>query len=131
MIQVTVNKLGNFPVNSAKIKKAIVDTLEKEGVVSDFSVSVAIVNEAQMDELVKKHYKDDPEGEYDHPILTFPNNEIKSAFVDSPDEIPSLGEIILSFNSIVEEAKETGKLVDEVACALAEHGAHHLLGHHH
>jgi ssRNA-specific RNase YbeY (16S rRNA maturation enzyme) len=42
-----------------------------------------------------------------------------------------LGEIVISFPFVVEEARENGKLIDDVAVSLAEHGALHLVGIHH
>ena len=130
MITISVYKQGNYPVAASKIKKAVKETLEKEGVVSDFDVSVALVGKDKMDELVTKYYKEDPKGEYEHPVLTFVTLESKGTFVN-PEKKVDLGEIIISYPSAVEESKETGKLVEEVVLELAKHGSYHLVGIHH
>lgn len=98
---------------------------------SDFIVSIAFVGEKKMQDLVDKYYKDDPENLYIHPILTFPTNEMTGEFVMPGDVKPDLGEIIISYPEAVATAKETGKLIDDVILSLVEHGAMHLLGHHH
>lgn len=131
MVNVEVFKQGNFPVNSAKIKKTIKDTLRLQGLVSDFEVSVAIVGETKMEELVKEYYKDDPKGEYIHPILTFPTNEMRGEFVLPKGQVQDLGEIVISYPAAVMDAKDRGVLVEKVVLELAEHGALHLAGVHH
>lgn len=132
MIQVSVIKQSQYAVDSKKIKEAVVKTLEANGIVSDCEVEVAIVGEAKMEELNKEYYKDEV---YMHPIFTFPETEdakdTNGPFVFPPDGKLHLGEIVISYPQAVEKARETGKLIDEVICDLAEHGALHLVGIHH
>jgi probable rRNA maturation factor len=131
MVKVLVFKQGNYPVSSKKIQEIIKKTLIDNGIVSNFSVDVALVGYEKMDELVKAYYKEDPKGEWDHPILTFPASEVKEKFVTPEGEVPSLGDMVISYPSAVERAKESGKLVEEIVMELAEHGTLHLLGIHH
>ncbi|SRR5258708_27905265 len=127
MISVTVYKQSNFPVNSKKVKEVISKTLTENGIVSDTEVNVAIVGKQKMDELNKKYYKDEI---YEHPIFTFPESDNKE-FNFPPDGKIHLGQIVISYPMAVETANENNKLIDEVVCELAEHGAKHLLGIHH
>lgn len=127
MIKVNVSKQSNFPIKSSLIKKRLRDFLTKEGIVSDCAVSVAIVGEAKMFEISKKHLK---EGVL-HNVLSFTESELKGNFVYPPDGKIYLGEIIICYPKVVEEAKEEGILIDKKACKLVEHGALHLLGKHH
>lgn len=131
MIEISVYKQGNYAISAAKVKKRLNEVLRREGIVSDFIVSIAFVGEKKMQDLVDKYYKDDPENLYIHPILTFPTNEMTGEFVMPGDVKPDLGEIIISYPEAVATAKETGKLIDDVILSLVEHGAMHLLGHHH
>lgn len=127
MIKVNVSKQSNFPVKSSLIKKRLREFLTKEGIVSDCVVSVAIVGKAKMLEVGKKHLK---EGSL-HNVLSFTESEIKGSFVYPPDGKIYLGEIVICYPKVVEEAKKEGVLIDERACKLVEHGALHLLGKHH
>lgn len=131
MISVSVYKQSTYPISSSKVKEKLRNILAREGITSDFSVSVAFVSEKKMEELVDKYYKDDPEKKYIHPILTFPSSEMHDKFVLPKEEFPDLGEIIISYPEAVIEAKESGRLIDEVVMSLVEHGAMHLLGIHH
>ena len=133
MIKVNVSKQSNFPIKSSLIKKRLKDFLTKEGIVSDCVVSVAIVGEAKMFEVGRKHLNDLPAqaGKTLHNVISFTESELKGNFVYPPDGKIYLGEIILCYPKVVEEAKEEGTLIDERACELVEHGALHLLGKHH
>lgn len=131
MITISVYKQSSYPVSAAKIKKTIKQVLAANGIVSDFELSLALVGQAKMDELVKQYYKDDPDELYVHPILTFPNNEVKGPFVYPPKSKNNLGDIVISYPASVDIANEDGKLVEQVVCELAEHGCLHLLGIHH
>ncbi len=131
MISVSVYKQGNYPISADRVKKKLREVLEKRGITSNFSVSVAFVGEKKMEELVDKYYKGDPEKEFIHPILTFAASEVYEPFVTPTEESTDLGEIIISYGEAVKEAKETGKLIEAVVLALVEHGAMHLLGIHH
>ncbi len=127
MIKVNVSKQSNFPVKSSLIKKRLRDFLTKEGIVSDCVVSVAVVGESKMFEISKRHLKD----KVLHNVLSFTESELKGSFVYPPDGKIYLGEIIVCYPKVVEEAKEESVLIDERVSELVEHGALHLLGKHH
>jgi len=130
MIFVGVYKQSNYPVSVKKIKESVIETLEDHGVVSDSEVEVAIVGKRKMTEFSREYYKRDSRSRT-HPILTFSAVEIKKPFTFPPDGKNHLGEIVISYQAVVDEAKKTGKLIDDVAVALAKHGALHLVGEHH
>ncbi|OGM26116.1 hypothetical protein A3D00_01765 [Candidatus Woesebacteria bacterium RIFCSPHIGHO2_02_FULL_38_9] len=121
MISVEVYKQSNFPVSSAKIKKAVTKVLTENGIISDSEVSVAIVGDKKMAEL----------GYKEHPVLSYLSTETKKMFVFPPDGKMHLGEIVISFKYAVDESNETGRLIDEIVVDWAEHGAMHLVGKHH
>lgn len=126
MISVLVTKKGNYPVNSPKVKKALRDFFKKNGIISDAEVSVSIVGEKQMLDLCKKYLNDNSL----HNVLSFTEEETERKFVYPPDKI-YLGEIIICYPLVLEEAKKERKLIDEKAIELLVHGGEHLLGRHH
>ncbi len=128
MIRVYVNKQSNFAISTPKIKDALQILFAAEGIVSKADVSVSIVGEKKMLGLAKKYLK---ENNVLHNVLSFPFVETKETFVEPPDNTIHLGEIVLCFPKVVEEAQKEGKLIDAKAVELAEHGAMHLLGKHH
>jgi probable rRNA maturation factor len=66
-----------------------------------------------------------------HNVLSFTEMETKGGFVYPPDGTIYLGEIIICYPKVLEEAKAEGKLIDQKVGELAKHGAEHLLGRHH
>ena len=133
MIKVSVNKQSNYPVSSTVIKKRLSASLQKQGIVSEAEVSVAIVGEKKMMEIGNKYLKDKKL----HNVLSFTpteTNTIKGArvnFVFPPDGIIHLGEIIVCYPLAVREAGEENVLTEKRVGELVEHGALHLLGIHH
>jgi probable rRNA maturation factor len=127
MIKVSVNKQSNYPVSSTLIKKRLSLFLQKQGIVSEAEVSVAIVGEKKMMEIGNKFLKDKKL----HNVLSFTPTEIKMNFVFPPDGIIHLGEIVVCYPLAVREAGEENVLTNERVCELVEHGALHLLGIHH
>jgi rRNA maturation RNase YbeY len=126
MVKVNITKQSNYPVKNSDIKKKLAKFFEKNGIVSDAEVDIAIVGEARM-LLVGKNYLKD--GKL-HNVLSFTPTEVKN-FVFPPDGKIHLGEIIVCYPQAVREANMENKLVDEKVYELIEHSALHLLGIHH
>lgn len=129
MIKVNVKKQSNYPIDTPLLKKRLSEFLEEKGIVSDTEVSVAVVGEKKMKNLAKTYLKEDPPTV--HNVLSFPYVESKDKFIFPPDEKIRLGEIVLCYPKLEEEAKEEKKLIDKKAEELVKHGALHLLGVHH
>lgn len=126
MIKVSITKQSNYPVKSTVIKRKLADFLVSQGIVSDAEVAIAIVGEKKMLAIGNTYLKDRKL----HNVLSFTPSESKG-FVYPPDGKIHLGEIIVCYPKSVEEAKETGMLIEERVYELIEHGALHLLGIHH
>lgn len=127
MIKVYVKKLSNYAVSASHIKKTLRDFLQAHGIVSDTEVTVTFVGKKKMIELAHKYLK---ENNVVHNVLSFPYLEEKG-FVEPPRNVIHLGEIVVCYPKVVEEAKEEGCLIEEKVLELVTHGALHLLGEHH
>ncbi|KKR30787.1 MAG: putative rRNA maturation factor [Candidatus Woesebacteria bacterium GW2011_GWA1_39_8] len=127
MIRVYVKKQGNFAVNTPKVKKKLQEYFIKAGIVSNADVSLSIVGEKKMISLAHTYLK---ENNIVHNVLSFPFMETDT-FVEPPDNVIHLGDIIICYPKVVDEAKSQGRLIDDKVIELAEHGAAHLLGEHH
>lgn len=127
MIRVYISKQSNYPVNSPSLKRRLREFLHKEGIVSDADVSVSLVGEKKMRNLTKKYLGESML----HNVLSFPFIEDKGDFRHPPEDVIHLGDIVICYPKLVEEARKEEKLIDEKTLELAEHGALHLLGKHH
>ncbi len=129
MITVLFQTESHFPVDRKKVKQATIVVLEKK-LKSSAEVSVSIVGDRQMRDLNKKYRKLDSTTD----VLSFPFNDPSVhdlPFVDPPDKVLRLGDIVVSFPQAVVEATEENKMVDDVIVELVLHGLNHLLGIHH
>lgn len=128
MIKVYVTKKGNFPVSAARIKKTLSEFFAGQGVVSEADVNISIVGESEMTRIGRKYLsKNEPV----HNVLSFVSGEQNGTFVEPPDNIIHLGDIVVCYPVAVNEAKSEGVLNEEKVIELLTHGAYHLLGIHH
>ena len=125
MITVLFQTESHFPVDRKIIKNAIEKALIGQ-VHRDTEVSMSIVGDRRMRELNKKYRKLDKTTD----VLSFGLNE-GDAFVESPDDVLRLGDIVVSYPQAVDEAREENKMVIDQIVLLVLHGLDHLLGKHH
>lgn len=116
---------SHFPVDRKKIKDAIKAALVGQ-VHRDAEVSVSVVGDRRMRELNKKYRNVNATTD----VLSF-GLENGGEFVEAPDDVLRLGDIVVSFPQAVTEAREENTLVDEQIVTLVLHGLDHLLGKHH
>lgn len=130
MITILFQTETHFPVNRKKVREAIASVLGQK-IRRSVEVSVAIVGDRRMRELNRTYRRIDATTD----VLSFPLSDPAytkgQAFVDAPDDVLRLGDIIISYPQTIATAAEENKLVDDVIVFLALHGLDHLLGIHH
>ena len=132
MVNVIIHTDTRYPVNRKVIRRAVLDTFsEFEGSGSDLEVSVAVVGSRKMKDLSSKFLKDGKT----HEVLAFAQEEISQSdgrgFVNPPDNILRLGDIVLCWPEILKEASRQDSMVDDQLYFLTGHATEHLLGKHH
>lgn len=130
MISILFQTETHYPVNRKKIKDAITTVLTNK-IKRNVEVSVAIVGDRRMRELHRTYKKIDTTTD----VLSFPLSDPLytkgQSFVDAPDDVLRLGDIIISYPQAIATAADENKMVDDVIVFLALHGLDHLLGIHH
>ena len=129
MLSVLIKTDSHFQVERKRIRKLIEELLKKEGVKGKVEISIAIIGDRLMKKLNKKYRSLDETGD----VLSFPisNLTTKNQFIDPPDGVLRLGDIVISYPQAVEDAKLLNRLVDVIIDELIIHGLQHLLGQHH
>ncbi|MFC1646729.1 rRNA maturation RNase YbeY [Patescibacteria group bacterium] len=120
---------SHYPVNRKKIKKAVRDYLEKK-LKGKWEVSISIIGDRRMRQLNREYRHKDTTTD----VLSFCFNETvsnKTQFVEPPDKILRLGDILVSYPQVILQASEQNKLVDDMVVFLVIHGLDHLMGIHH
>lgn len=129
MIHVLFQTESHFPVKKSVVTDAIEQSLAGR-VSKDTEVSVTIVGDRRMRELNNSYRKLDATTD----VLSFPQYDPSQSmhpFVDLPDGVLRLGDIVVSYPEAIREATEEQKMVDEKIVELVLHGLEHLLGNHH
>lgn len=129
MITVLFHTESHFPVKKSLIVDALTRALDGR-VKRATEISVSIVGDRRMQELNKAYRDLDATTD----VLSFPQNDPTQSsrlFVDLPDGVLRLGDIVVSYPEAVREATEENTLVDEKIVELVLHGLEHLLGNHH
>mgnify|MGYP001565566692 CR=1 FL=1 len=124
-ISVPIYIESRYKVNRKRIKQVVADTVQKHGIVTPAEVSVAIVGNRKMRSLNKKYRNIDKPTN----VLSFSQSEGESV-PRSPDKL-YLGDVVISYPYVIEEAVVEKMLVDDKIAELVEHGVKHLLGQHH
>ncbi|HUQ85251.1 MAG TPA: rRNA maturation RNase YbeY [Candidatus Limnocylindrales bacterium] len=124
-VNVLIYVESRYKVSRKKIKSAVYNVFEENGLQSPIEVSIAIVGDRKMAKL-NKQYRD-KEGTTN--ILSFPLAEGESSKL--PSGVTRLGDIIISYPMVIKEAARDEMLVDERIEELVRHGMLHLLGLHH
>ena len=132
MVNVIIHTDTRYPVNRRVIRKAVLDTFSEFKIESgDLEVSVAVVGSRKMKDLSLKFLKDREA----HEVLAFPQEEISQSeaggFVNPPDNILRLGDIVLCWPEVLESASRQDSMVDDQLYFLTGHATEHLLGKHH
>jgi len=129
MISVLFQTESHYPMKKSVVTDAITRALTGR-LRSSSEVSVTIVGDRRMRELNNAYRKVDETTD----VLSFPQydpSQPTSPFVDVPDDVLRLGDIVVSYPQAVKEATEENKLVDDKIVELVLHGLEHLLGNHH
>jgi len=124
-IKVLIFVESRYKANRKRIKQIIKNTLDKNEIGGAVEVSVAIVGDRKMRELSKKYKGEDKTRN----ILSFSQTEGEAVIL--PGDALRLGDIVLSFPQVINDAVRDEMLVDDKVDQLIEHGLMHLLGLHH
>lgn len=124
-ISVLIFVESRYKVNRKRIKKTVEKVISKNELGGPVEVSVAIVGDRKMRELSRKYKGEDKTRN----ILSFSQAEGEPMAV--PNDTFRLGDIVLSFPQVINDAVRDEVLVDDKVDELVEHGLMHLLGLHH
>jgi probable rRNA maturation factor len=116
---------SRYKVNRKRIKDIVKKTISQHNITDPVEVSVAIVGDRKMRILSKKYKNEDKTRN----ILSFSQTE-GGQMVNHNQKL-RLGDIVLSYPQVINDAVREEKLVDDRVDELVEHGLLHLLGIHH
>ena len=124
MINVLVSADPRYNIDKSAIKSVVIDALLKHRIGGKVEVGVNIIGDRKMHELNRKYRGMDSTTD----ILSFAlEDPLDTGFVAAPDLWLRLGDIVLSYPQVVEDASLDGISIDEEIKFLIDHGLKHLL----
>ena len=144
MVNVIVNSDSRYPVDKQSIRATIIGLIQGQNISGNVEIGVSIVGDRKMHEFNKKYRGIDSTTN----ILSFALEDPISAsqlqqvpknlgfvkgvgFIKAPDNILRLGDILISYPQVIQDASLEGVSIEEEIRYLIEHGMKHLLGIHH
>lgn len=124
-VQIPIFVESRYKVNRKRIKSKVAKILMQHEIKGPVAVSIAIVGDRKMRALSLKYKGEDKTRN----VLSFSLSEGESSYLDS--EVLRLGDIVISYPQVIQEASEEEVLVDDKIDTLIEHGMLHLLGINH
>jgi probable rRNA maturation factor len=112
-----------------QIKNVVKNALENEGAVCDINLSVVVTDNENIQEINKSERNIDSPTD----VLSFPGHE-KEEWEElklSEDNLVYIGDIVVSKEKIIEQAKEYETGFEREFCYLIAHGMLHLMGYDH
>lgn len=127
MIQVLIRPQIEGQVESGFVEQVVRAVLENEAVSAEADVSIVLTDDAEI-QLLNAQFAD-----VDAPtdVLSFAQEETEQPFVHAPDELPYLGDVIVSWPRARIQAQEQHHSTLDELRLLIIHGVLHLLGYDH
>jgi probable rRNA maturation factor len=132
MVKVLITSDTRYKADRKAIRKAVVDSFKRHNISDiDAEVSILVVGARKMTDLTKKYLGDMQK----HEVLSFALEEVGQdmarGFINSPDGVLRLGDIILCWPQVLEGASKRDVMVNDEVYKITSHGVDHLLGQHH
>ncbi|MBI3103423.1 rRNA maturation RNase YbeY [Candidatus Daviesbacteria bacterium] len=136
MINVIVSSDPRYNINKNSIRAAVWEILQKHRISGKVEVGINVVGDRKMHELNRKYRGINSTTDILSFALEDPNPASlqhipRIGFVASGDRVLRLGDIVISYPQVLEDASLDEISVDEEIRNLVEHGLNHLLGIHH
>lgn len=136
MMNIIINTDPRYKIDKDSIQSTALEVLQRFGVKGKVEMGISIIGNRKMHQINKKYRGIDAPTN----ILSFALEDLSSqslqhipkvGFVAAPDKVLRLGDILISYPQVVEDASLEGTSVEEELRFLIEHGIKHLLGMHH
>ncbi len=137
MVNIIINSDSRYSVNKLAIQNAAFNILKSHHITGNIEIGISIVGDRKMHEINKKYRGIDSTTNILSFALEDPTSSTqlqhipKVGFVKAPDKILRLGDILISYPQVVQDASIEGVSVEDELLFLVEHGTKHLLGLHH
>ena len=131
-VNISVEYNLNIHLKKSWLQKIVLKALEVEGIVASAEIGLVITD----DKTIKKLNRTYRDADKTTDVLAFrmmpsTSQNPEESFIDPPDGIRHLGEVVISYTQASRQAQEQGHNVEQELALLVIHGVLHLLGYDH
>jgi len=131
-INISVERNLSVRLKKNWLQRIALKTLEVEGTVSSAEIGLVITDNKTIQKLNRTYRGNDKSTD----VLAFRmihsmNQGDEQLFVNPPDGVNHLGEVVISYSQAVQQAQQHGHGVEQELALLIVHGILHLLGYDH
>ena len=132
LIAITFNSSIKPAISKKTLKRIAEITLESLDLPYNIEMGIVITNDREIKELNRTYRNIDSATD----VLSFymqsnVDNILPSDFVNPPDELQHIGEVIISYETALRQAKENGTRIKDELSFLLVHGVLHLMNYNH
>jgi probable rRNA maturation factor len=127
MIQVLIRPPIEKHVRAEFVEQVVLAVLDHESISTEADISVVLTDDAEMQSLNAQFRGINEPTD----VLSFAEEETQVPFVNAPDELPYLGDVIISFPRAQSQARGQNHSTQDELRLLIVHGVLHLLGYDH
>jgi probable rRNA maturation factor len=131
-INISVEQKLKVSLEENWLQRIAVRILEAEGILSPAEMGLVITDNKTIRKLNKTYRRNDkPTDVLAFHMIPGTSQESELRFVDPPDGVHHLGEVVISYPQAVQQAQEQGHNIAQELALLIVHGILHLLGYEH
>jgi probable rRNA maturation factor len=131
-INVRIKRGLKVALSHGWLRGVISKALEADSITEPVELGLVITDNATVRRLNRTYrFKNEPTDVLSFNVGQDNNNEQKVQFVNPPDGIKHLGEVVISYPVAMQQAQEQGHSIQQELALLTVHGILHLLGYDH
>ena len=130
-LNIEIDEAFQGHVDEAWLRRIVQETLDTEGVKSPVELGLVITDEETVHELNKTYRGVDQPTDVLSFALFQPQRSEVEPFIEPPDGVVHLGEVLISYPHALRQAQEEHHSVSREMALLVIHGVLHLLGYEH
>jgi probable rRNA maturation factor len=131
-INISIKRGAAVKVNKGELESFARAVLDSEGISSAAELGLMVTDSKTIQKLNRLYRgEDEPTDVLSFQMTMDGNQGSKASFINPPDGIRHLGEVVISYPQALKQAAERGHSVERELALLIIHGTLHLLGYDH
>jgi probable rRNA maturation factor len=131
-ISISINKKLKVSLKKSWIRSVVLEALKTEGIMTPVEMGLVVTDNKTVQQL-NRNYRDvdEPTDVLAFHMPFYKKQEPELPFVNPPDGVLHLGEVVISYPQAIQQAREQSHSVEQELALLIIHGVLHIVGYDH